>query len=120
MKQSAFKNFTLFRPRTKYLCKKCGCSYRVYGDTWIETKKSVKAVDGTKAFRVYWLCHSGHKDFRGYSKPVSWKKNLGGDEDTTAGMKSYEDEDAEIEMEYQEMVDYAEKMKRSGSGKLFY
>lgn len=120
MKQSSFKNFQLFKPRTKYMCRACNCSYKVYGDTWIEVQKSVLSTDGSKAFRIFWLGHCGHRQFRGYSKPVSWKKNLGGDRNLVEEEKTFEELDAEEENEYQEMVDYAAKMKNSGSGKRFF
>lgn len=120
MKLSAFKNFVLFKPRTRYACRQCHCSYKIVGDTWLETLRSVRAVDGSKAFRIFWLCHSGHKQFRGYSKPVSWKKNLGGDVDLSAEAKTYEEEDEEVEKEYEEMVKYAERKKNAGGGKLYH
>lgn len=120
MKQSAFKNFTLFKPRTMYVCKKCKCGYKVAGDTWIEIMKSTRAVDGSKAFRVFWLCHNGHRDFRGYNKRVSWKDNLGGDRDLEQEAKTYQQEDDEIENEYEEMVKFAAKMKNAGGGKLYH
>lgn len=110
----------LYKPRTRYVCKQCHCTYKVFGDTWLEIMKSTRAVDDKKAFRIFWLCHSGHRTFRGYNRPVSWKKNLGGDKDLSAEQKTFEEEDEEVEMEYAEMVDYAQKMRNSGSGKLFH
>jgi hypothetical protein len=120
MKQSAFKNFILWKPRTKYPCRMCHCTYKVAGDTWIEVMKSAKSVDGKKAFRVFWLCHSGHRIFRGYTRKVSWKKNLGGDKVLEEKEKTYEQEDAEIENEYEEMVKYAQRMKGNTTGKLYH
>lgn len=122
MKQSAFKNFVLFKPRTRYVCKKCGCTHKVTGDTWLEIRKSTTSVDNKKAFRIFWLCHSGHRMFRGYNRPVSWKKNLGGDKILTQGgeLKSFEDEDNEIEFEYKEMVAFAKRMKESGGNKKYH
>jgi hypothetical protein len=119
MKQSAYKNFMLFKPRTKYPCKKCRCSYKVVGDTWLEVKKPMYTEHGIKTFRVVWVCHSGHKVFRGYSKPIDWSKKLGGNMKEDDG-KTYAEETNEIEAEYQEMVNYAKKMKNSGGGKLYY
>lgn len=119
MKQSGFRNFMLYKPRTKYPCKKCHCTYKIVGDTWLEVMKPVKAEDGKKAFRIVWLCHSGHKHFRGYSKPVDWKKNLGGDMVIDDG-KSLQEENQEIEAEYQDMVKFAKKMKNAGGNKIRY
>lgn len=126
MKQSSFKNFVLFKPRTKYVCRQCHCTYPVYGDTWIECLRSCKAVDGKKAFRIFWLCHSGHRQFRGYSKPVSWKKNLGGDVtinaeylETLGGGRSFAEEEDGIEQELKEMEDFARRMRNSGGGKSY-
>lgn len=119
MKLSAFKNFQLYKPRTKYPCKKCNCTYKMVGDTWLEVQKPVKAEDGTKAFRIVWVCHSGHRHFRGYSRPVSWKKNLGGDMTIDDG-KSFHEENEETEKEFRDMVSYAKRMANSGTGKTFY
>lgn len=122
MKQSAFKNFMLYKPRTRYVCRKCKCTYKVFGDTWLEIQKSTKAVDGKKAFRIFWLCHNGHRQFRGYNKPVSWKKNLGGDKviGEDGIMRSFAEEEDEIEQEYQEMVAFATRMKESGGNKKYH
>ncbi len=112
MKQGAFKNFVLFKPRTQYVCKKCSHSHKVFGDTWLEVLKSIRAVDAKKAFRIFWLCHNGHRQFRGYSRPVSWKKNLGGDT-VASDEKDYASEDDAIEQEYREMVEYAARRSRN-------
>lgn len=114
MKQYSFKNFMLYKPRTRYACKQCHCTYKVVGDTWLEILKSAASVDGKKAFRIFWLCHSGHKTFRGYNRLVSWKKNLGGDRDLSAEERTYQDEDDEVENEYKEMVAYAARRKANG------
>ncbi len=119
MKLSAFKNFQLFKPRTRYPCKLCHCTYKVVGDTWLEIKKPVKAEWGGNAFRIVWICHSGHRHFRGYSKPVNWKKNLGGDIVIDDG-KSFHDETEEVEQEYRDMIAHAEKMRNSGGRKVYY
>lgn len=97
------------------------------GDTWLEVLKSCPAIDGKKAFRIFWLCHSGHRSFRGYSKPVSWKKNLGGDVvinpeylENLGGEKSFAEEEDAIEEELLEMEAFAKKMKNAGGNKLYH
>jgi hypothetical protein len=122
VKQSNFRNFRLYKTRTKYPCRKCSCTYKVVGDTWLETKRATKAVDGTDAHRIYWVCHSGHQIFRGYSRPVSWKKNLGGDKviDENGNSQTYAEEETEIENEYQEMLAYAKKKMNSSTGKTMF
>lgn len=119
---SSFKNFTLFKPRTKYVCKKCKCSYAVEGDTWLYNKRSTPAVDGSKAYRIYWFCHNGHKKYRGYSRPVSWKKNLGGDI-TLGGNRfdmTFAEEEEEIEKEWKQLEEYAKKYSQGGNEKKFF
>jgi hypothetical protein len=109
------------KPRTSYPCRKCHCTYKVQGDTWLEVAKPVRAVDGTKAFRIVWLCHSGHRTFRGYSRPVSWKKNLGGDKIITAdNLQSFEEEENDIEKEYLDLLKSAQLAKESSTGKRFF
>jgi len=117
MKPIFHKNFKLWKPNTHYACRKCKIPYPVRGDTYLYTKVSTPAVDGTQAYRVYWMGHCGHMRMRGYTKPVDFNKNLGTPE-TLESLKTFEEEEQEEQALFQELQQHA--MNKSQNRRRIY
>lgn len=89
------------------------CKRRCKGNYVILQDKGTKAEDGTRAFRIFFACDDyAHITFVGYTKPVDFNKNYGETDNYGVSRRSFAEEEAEAEMEFQEWLNWDPIHKR--------
>lgn len=103
-----------FRMEKEFSCKCRRCRRRERGLIVSFNDRLTTAVDGTKARRLYFVCHEkSHLNLLGYSKPVDFRKNLPTQDQSEMALRAYEDEDREIEQEWNELEENARLRRRT-------
>ncbi len=81
-----------------------GCDRRTNGHYVRHYEKSTRAVDGQLAFKIYFVCKDkAHLEFLGYSRPVDFTDGAH-TKSSQFQEKSYEEEEMEERMEWQELT----------------
>lgn len=75
--------------------------------------RTTQAVDGSRAFRVFFICHErNHLSLVGYTKPVDFVLNKGEiNNEDAINSRSFAEEEEEEEQEWNEAVEFARRVK---------
>jgi len=87
-------------------CKACKRVSKVNGEYVILHKKATTAVDGSKAFRIFFVCgEKSHFNDVGYTKPVDFQALHGGNMNTD--IRRYDEEEEEERLELEDWVKHS-------------